>query len=150
MPVLNTQKPVGQLWDGDSYKYLTAANIEDKFERFEFASETGVGDWEAVPENPLRLTILPSGLVYMTGQLQTSVPSTGGFPVIGTLKNKFRPKDLVSFGQTTFFGGAAVTLLFSIDPESGNILAAPDISLPSPAKFSFNGISYIPQQEFKS
>jgi hypothetical protein len=145
MAIFSTTKSIGQLFDGDAYQYLTSNR--PNYERFVFASETGDGDWEEPATNGLKFTILPDGLVYMAGDIQTKEVSTGGLPIVGTIPQKFRPKATMTFGLTTLAAGNALTLFFNISPDTGNMFVFPNATLPPSAKFSLEGKVYIPQSE---
>lgn len=145
MAIFSTTKPIGQLFDGDAYQYLTSS--KPAYEPFVFASENGTGDWEAPETNALKFTILPAGVVYMAGDIQTKAVLTGGLPIVGVIPQKFRPTHTTTFGLTSLSEGAAFTLFFNISPDTGNLFVFPNSDLPASCKFSLEGKMYIPQSE---
>jgi hypothetical protein len=150
MPVFNTEKPVGMMRDGDSYNYLTNKGIEKPVFN-ELIFNDGVNsDFErpsAGVAEPLNFTILPSGLVYVSGAFKTKSTTTGNDKTVGVIPLKYRPRRFMTFPAISFLNGV-ITTWYMVYLGDGILNAFVAGANPAPPPVSENvfleGMNYIP------
>jgi len=145
MPVNNTVRSVGMLRDGDSYRFLTNREVQKPIFKTLVFNDSAVS-FEEPLGNQLNFTILPSGLVYMSGLVQTSPSPTSGLEIVGTIPELYRPRRalaLVKYGVAAGNIQHAFTVFIT---QEGSLTMGVDAggTPPVSTKIDFEGTMYIP------
>lgn len=133
--ITSLTKPISIKRDGDNYQYITKGKLDFVFPVFpnsDYANSTFF---------PIKFALLPSGMIYLTGQFFVVSASAG--PVIFSIPAGFRSPTPVIFPIVKSVAGNVTfsTLFFNDDVAS---IGSGDPATFPPGEYYIGAIQYIP------